>query len=730
VFLAPLNGIDGRANFAFDRTPQQLRITQAEIRSRDINASLQGAVSALEGDDPRVRGKVVVMRAPALTLLKYLPVRLAGSIQLEKVIKMMEAGELETFEADVDATINQLRGAREVAAKHVSLQAELRDFAGTPNTGALPLRGVSGKIVMANGVLAFHSFRGFYGDSRFYDVAGSYDVAGPVPGKLEMQAAGDIAIAEMSEQIKTQPFSPTIGRIVSSAQELSGRGKINLAVTRAPNRPIQFDGRAVLQRARLRFDDVAISDLQGEIVFTPAEIKGEQIGAQLGGSPIEIRLALKEYGTDDGNFDIAIDSPGIKAGMISSLLLADGNARADGLVRGSVRYAGPFKDRSRRVFTGDLDLQNVQLLARPLLQPLRELHGKIKIDEAGIDFQNLRGLLVGVPASASGRWRYAASPQLRFDFAAPSLDITYLISQIDSESSQFYANLVAEGNITIGKGRIKNFDFNDLSTRARIDHRVWRLTDLGAKSAGGTIQGATTIFDRPDTLVIVSEPKVNGVPVQSFLRWFDITNTEMTGKVTLAGKLETAGKNDFERKRNLNGAFHMKIEDGTINRMRILVQILNLLDLSRWFSFQFPDLTKEGIRFRAVTGDFKVVNGVYVTENLVVDSNDLRMTGAGKIDVPRNDLDFVVAVRPFAGIDTVLSYIPLLGRSVAAIKNSILVASFNIQGPIDNPAITPAPLDTVAGWFWGVLGIPKNMIGLGESEKKADPAPPAKSPAP
>jgi uncharacterized protein YhdP len=319
---------------------------------------------------------------------------------------------------------------------------------------------------------------------------------------------------------------------------------------------------------------------------------------------------------------------------------------------------------------------------------------------------------------------------LLFDFSAPSLDITYLISQIDAESSDFYANLVAEGKIALSKGRIKNFEFGDLKTDARIDHRVWRLTNLTARSAGGTIQGVTTVLDKPETLGIVAEPKVQGVPVQSFLKWFDVTNTEMTGKVMLTGKLETIGKNDLERKQNLNGAFNMKIEDGTINRMRIMVQILNLLDLSRWFTFQPPDLTKEGIRFRSITGDFRVVKGVYVTENLVVDSDDLRMTGVGKIDVPKDQLDFIIAVRPFAGIDTALSYIPLLGRGVAAIKNSFLVASFNIQGPIDNPTITPAPLGTLAEWFWGVLGIPKNMIGLGEGEKKEEAAQaPPKAPA-
>ncbi len=107
------------------------------------------------------------------------------------------------------------------------------------------------------------------------------------------------------------------------------------------------------------------------------------------------------------------------------------------------------------------------------------------------------------------------------------------------------------------------------------------------------------------------------------------------------------------------------------------------------------------------------------------------MTGAGKIDVPKDELDFVVAVRPFAGIDTALNYIPLLGRSVAAIKNSFLVASFNLKGPIDNPTITPAPLGTLTEWFWGVLGIPKSIIGLGEGEDtKEEPKEPVKTPAP
>jgi uncharacterized protein YhdP len=377
-------------------------------------------------------------------------------------------------------------------------------------------------------------------------------------------------------------------------------------------------------------------------------------------------------------------------------------------------------NKDQRSFTGNLDLLDVQLAIPPLLQPLRALNGNIKIDESGIDFQNIRGLLVGLPSAVSGRWRYAERPQLIFDFTAPSLDLTYLLSQVDAESSEFYGNLQAQGRIAVAAGKIKGIEFGELKSDVTIDRRVWRLSNLTARASGGIVQANASIDDRPDTLSIRADSQVRSVPVQSFLRWFDMTTTEMSGTVNLTGSLETTGNDDAERKRNLNGAFNLKIEEGIIHRMRILVQILNLLDLSRWFTLQLPDLTKDGIRFRSIAADFKVNNGVYFTQNLIVDSDDLRMTGTGRIDVPKDHIDFIIAVRPFAGIDSAINHIPLLGRGIAAIKNSFLVASFNIKGPIEEPTITPAPLGTLSEWFWGVLGIPKNAIGLGDNPKRED----------
>ena len=360
-----------------------------------------------------------------------------------------------------------------------------------------------------------------------------------------------------------------------------------------------------------------------------------------------------------------------------------------------------------------------------MLQPLRDLNGTIKFDEIGIDFQNIKGLLVGAPASVNGRWRFGRKTPLFFDFAAPNLDLQYLLTQIDPELTEFYDNLEAVGKVSLARGRYKSFEFSDLKTDIVLDHRLWKLTRLDLNAGGGTLQATATIADRPDHVEFTMEPKMRAVPVGNLIAWLEGANADMTGRVNIAGQLNSSGRDHAERWRNLSGAFNLRIEDGTIRRLRILVQILNVLDLSRWFTFQVPDLGKRGINFRSITADFKVNRGVYTTDNLIVDSDDLRMTGSGKIDSGKDEIDFVVAVRPFAGIDTGLNQIPLFGTGIAAIKNSFLVASFSIKGPMEDPTIIPAPLSTLSEMALGVLRIPKRLLTLpgGETKEPANAAP-------
>ncbi len=729
IFSAPLSPGDGRLDLDVSWQPrlpgggqaQQWELSRFDLRSKELQFALTGALRAADREDPQLQLTVTAPSLSVAAVKKYLPPKWIAAARAENFVAALQNGNFKLNRVEVSGGLAQLRApiAQGGFADRAALDVEFRGIAANAAGGYPPLREFQGRVILEKGLLSFKDINGDYGQTRLTNVDGSYRWFGMDQGALELRARGEADLGELREQLQQGLLPAQVTKAAAAIQEMAGRGSFDLAVSRTAESVSLVEGRIALDGARIKLNDFPLTEVRGEIALTAADINAEKVRALLSGSPVQIQLALNDYAADNGAFDLVVESAGVRAGVVARWLLSSGSLQDSGMVRGSVRYRGALGTTEGRKFTGNLDLANVQLAVRPLLQPLRELNGRISIDEAGIDFRNLKGLLVGIPAAFNGRWRFAQKPQLLFDFTAPNFDVSYFYSQLNPEATEFYANLQGVGKLTLGQGRIKAFQFSNLKADVAIDHRVWRLGNIVARSAGGSVQGTATFTDLPGILGISVEPTIQGVPVQGVLDWLEAGRAEMTGKVDLTGKLEWRGKDAAERKRSVEGSFNLRIEDGTIGRMRVVVQILNLLDLSRWFTLQAPDLGKQGIRFRAVTGDFKVAKGVYTTQNLVVDSDDLRMTGQGKVDLPQGEVDFIVAARPFAGIDTVIGYIPLIGRSIAAIKNSFLVGSFNIRGPIEDPTITPAPLGTLSEWFWGVLGIPKNIIiGPGGEEKK------------
>jgi hypothetical protein len=464
-----------------------------------------------------------------------------------------------------------------------------------------------------------------------------------------------------------------------------------------------------LDQAAFRMDDIFLTRVRGNVLFSTAGLYTERATALLSGSPVAVRLSLKDYLTDQGTFDLSVESPNARAGLVTRLLFSTGSPDDRGTVGGKVRYRGSLAAGGERTLTGLLDFRGAELSL--LRDPLRDVAGQVSLREDGIDFRNLRGRLGEAAFHFDGEWRKGTAPDLAFNLHLAETDLGALLAQIGEGGKGWYDRLRAAGRVVIQQGRYEGFRFSDLETDVVLARRTWRIENFSARSAGGTIQGSGEFFDQDKRAHFSVRPKVDGVPIEELLKWFDLGSPEISGRVHLSGSLESSGENGTERKRNLNGDLRLEISDGAIRRFRLLVLIMNFMDLARWFTLQMPDVFQEGIRFRTVTGDIAVSRGVYSTQNLLVDSDDLRITGAGKVDGSKGDIDAVVAVRPFPRLNAAVSFIPVIGPGIAAIKNSLLVASFRVTGSVENPVIVPAPLSTLSEFFFSALAIPRSLIG-------------------
>ncbi len=708
---------DGHLELEMEWTPREARFTRVELRSQEINLSAQGSVRSLGEKEPLLEVNLATPFLPLPTARKYFPSKALDSAFLESLVNGMNQGELKLTKAGVSGPLSGLRHLFEPGFEDlVSLDIEFKEAGGNlPGGRYLPLRGVSGRVVLEKGVLYYKNFRGMYGLSRLADVEGSQK--GILSGRrvLELRARGEADLSQLREQLKLG-FMPE--QTLDVLKEFSGRGRFGFLLRTDFAAARHYEGQLSLDNARVRVGDVALTQVKGDLSFSPSEIRAQRITGLLGGLPVLMRVVLGNYLTERAAFDLTVDSSGVKAGDALRFLLALGSPQDPGMVHGSLHYYGSLFSAAERNLSGSLELIGVQIPFKSFRQPFRDVRGRVTFDGKGFELQGVKAQVDGYGIDFSGRWRYLEKPQLLFTLNAPQMDIAYLLPHEERRENDWYDRLQARGRIRIGKGRYEGFEFSDLDTALALEKRVWRLENFSAKSSEGTVQGSGTFTDAVEGLRFSVEPKIQGVPIQGFLKWFDTGTRELTGNVNLNGQLESQGATGAERKRNLTGRFQLEIKDGLAKRMQLFVRILNVMDLTRWFSFQLPDLKQQGIRFRSVTGDFKVKQGVYSTENLVVDSDDISITGTGNYDGPNDVVDAVLALRPFPRLGSVVSYIPLIGPGIAGIKDSVLVTSFHVQGPVDDAVITPAPLSTLSEFFFSTLKIPQKMITIPGTGKK------------
>ena len=720
IFASVVAPGDGRLEWEMERTPQEIRFPRLDFRSTEINMSMQGSMRSLGEEDSHLEISLTTPFLPLLAARKYVPWKLLNSPTWEDSVKALSQGELKLTKAGVSGPLSEIRRLSEPGFEdHLWLEAEFKDVGGRlGGDRTLPLRGISGRVVLEKGVLYYKNFEGMYGLSRLGEIEGSQKGILAGRSSLELRAKGEADLPQLREQLKLGPVSPQAAKAASVLQELGGKSKFRLLLRTDFAASPHYEGQLALDNARLRIGDVTLTQVKGEVSFSPQEIRAERVTALLGGAPLLMRVTLSNYLSERPAFDLTVASSGVKAGDALRFFLSQGSPQDPGTVRGGLRYQGSLSSAGERTLSGSLELVGVQLPLKFFRQPLREVRGKVTLDGKGFDLQGVKAQVAGYRFDFSGRWRYLERPQLVFTLNSPEMDIAHLLPQGETRDNDWYDRFQARGGISIAKGRYEGFEFSDLKTDLALDQRVWRVENFSARSSTGTVQGAGTFTDTADGLHFSIEPRVQGVPVQGFLKWFDTGTREITGKVNLAGKLESHGATGSERKRNLTGNFQLEIKDGIARRLQLLVRILNVMDLTRWFSFQLPDLKQKGIRFRSVTGDFKVKNGVYSTENLIVDSDDISITGAGQVDGPNETIDALLALRPFPRVGSVVSYIPLIGPGIAGIKDTVLVSSFHVQGPVDDAVITPAPLSTLSEFFFSALKIPQKLITLPGGGKK------------
>ena len=179
---------------------------------------------------------------------------------------------------------------------------------------------------------------------------------------------------------------------------------------------------------------------------------------------------------------------------------------------------------------------------------------------------------------------------------------------------------------------------------------------------------------------------------------------EVTGRVHI-DKVELQGEGeDFQKMReSLKGSFRFEIEDGVIERFNILSKIFSILNVSQLLKGRLPDLKTKGLPYHQILANFYVKDGVASTDDFLVDSDAMRITLLGKVDLGKNWIDVRVGVHPLVTIDTILSNVPIAGYILTGKDKAFISYFYEVKGSLDDPKIEAIPLKSIEEPSWGVI---------------------------
>ena len=118
---------------------------------------------------------------------------------------------------------------------------------------------------------------------------------------------------------------------------------------------------------------------------------------------------------------------------------------------------------------------------------------------------------------------------------------------------------------------------------------------------------------------------------------------------------------------------------------------------------RLPDLKTKGLPYHNMMATLQIKDGIASTEDFLVDSDAMKITLRGKVDLGKNFIDARIGVHPLVTVDTILSHVPIAGYILTGKDKAFISYFYEVKGNLDDPKIEAIPLKSIEEPSWGVI---------------------------
>lgn len=397
-----------------------------------------------------------------------------------------------------------------------------------------------------------------------------------------------------------------------------------------------------------------------------------------------------------------------------------------GTIKFRLRWKGEKGMEGSTIQQGEIRFREVSFqhpaLSLPLLngegvllftpQQVRIEEGKAQLGE----FPFTLSMSYSRGVSKEGKFSSTKEPprrELEFIFQAPKIDFDLLFPKKEREEpfsflriKEWLSEWLIHGKLRIGEGTFQGFPFREFEMEMKsLDEKLF-IHPFQFKSDGGVFSASGWIEPSSRGIQFELHPRIYHLEVQRFLQ----TLFQKKERILLSGtltmdpfELRGEGENFQHLKESLNGDLKLILEKGVIERGNVLAKIFSLLNVSQLFKGRVPDLKTKGLPYRSITANIQVREGIAFTEDLLVESDAMRITVIGKVDLGKNLIDAKVGIHPLITVDTLLSHIPIAGYILTGKDKAFLSYFYEVRGELDDPKVEAVPFKSIGEGFIGIV---------------------------
>lgn len=360
--------------------------------------------------------------------------------------------------------------------------------------------------------------------------------------------------------------------------------------------------------------------------------------------------------------------------------------------------------------TGWLALTNGLMNVKGTEGPIQDLYLRAHFVKNSAEIKRLSFRLLDSDLTLDGTIRnWATNPTITAKIESNQMDLDLLIPKGQrSPIREFLETLAATSKVqataSMARGHYKHLKFGKLSARITIQDGVLDLDRLSGQSTDGEVAGRIVVqLPRKEPADAELSVRATGLLVEDILRFLGPKAGMATGEARITGTIRGHGKNPHGLYPTLNGKADVLLENGRIfkSEERAIWKIISILHLPAVLMGKV-DLEKEGLPYNRISATFLARNGLFETENMIIDSPIVKITAAGSYDLPTDQIDMVWAASPFGPYSQFLKTIPLFGQLFAGDRKGLATAMFSVKGSIADPEVTYLPIKSFAT---GVTGL-------------------------